>query len=265
MDISLNGSTRIYFVVGDPIAQVKSPTGVTAALQSRGLNAVCIPAHVAPPQLAAFFEGVKSMRNVDGILVTVPHKTAFAPLCGQLSDTARFLDTVNTVRREPDGSWTGAMFDGLAQVEALTRNGAVLQGKKAVIAGAGGAGTAIAHALVTAGVAELGIADTDAARRDKLIQRLNGLGAARVFAAGADPTGFDIVVNATPMGMKADDPLPFDGGKLTSAMFAGDVVTLPDTAWMQRAREAGCQTSDGMAMFECVRDLMVDFLLEKHT
>ncbi|WP_373740153.1 shikimate dehydrogenase [Neisseria sp.] len=261
MDIRLDGSTRIYYVVGDPIAQAKSPTGVTESFQNSGLNAVCIPAHVAPPQLAAFFEAVKSMQNVDGILVTVPHKIAFAPLCDELSESARFLNAVNTVRRE-NGRWVGDMFDGQAQVEALLRNGAVLEGKKAVLAGAGGAGTAIAYALVNAGVSELGIAETDAARRDSLIERLNGLGKARVYAADSDPTGFDIVINATPMGMKDGDPLPFDAAKLTAAMFVGDVVTLPETAWIKRARDAGCRTSTGLDMFASVRDLIVDFLLE---
>lgn len=262
MNIQLDGSTKIYFIVGDPIAQVKSPNGVTAAFQEKGLNAVCIPAHVSPQNLNAFFAAVKTMQNVDGIMVTVPHKIAFAELCDELSDSARFLHTVNTVRREGE-KWVGDMFDGQAQVEALLRNGAELQGRRAVMAGAGGAGTAIAYALLNAGVVELGISETDAARRDNLIERLNSLGKGKVFAAGSDPSGFDVVVNATPMGMKDGDPLPFDAAKLTPQMFAGDVVTMPaETAWIRRAREAGCQTSTGLDMFACVRDLMADFLLQ---
>ncbi|WP_416189471.1 shikimate dehydrogenase family protein [Neisseria sp. CCUG17229] len=263
MDIQLNGSTRIYYVIGDPIAQVKSPSLVTEAFQNKGLNAVCVPAHVAPDQLATFFNAVKAMQNVDGLMITVPHKIAFADLCDELSDAARFLHTTNCVRREGH-KWVGDMFDGQAQVEALQRNGAQLQGKKAILAGAGGAGTAIAHAILTAGVSELAIVEMDIARRDGLIERLNSLGLGKVYAGTTDPSGFDIVVNATPMGMREGDPLPFDGDKLTADMFVGDVVTTPAlTAWIAHAQQVGCQTSTGMDMFESVRDLMVDFLLAK--
>ena len=263
MGIQLNGSTRIYYVIGDPIAQVKSPSLVTEAFQNKGLNAVCVPAHVAPDRLSTFFHAVKVMQNVDGLMITVPHKIAFADLCDELSDAARFLHTTNCVRREGD-KWVGDMFDGQAQVAALQCNGAQLQGKKAILAGAGGAGTAIAHAILAAGVSELAIVEMDIARRDGLIERLNSLGLGKVYAGTTDPTGFDIVVNATPMGMREDDPLPFDGDKLTAEMFVGDVVTTPAlTAWIAHAQKAGCQTSTGMDMFESVRDLMVDFLLAK--
>lgn len=261
MDITLNGSTRVYYVVGDPIAQVKSPEGMTSAFQANGLNAVCVPAHVAPADLAAWMQGVRACQNVDGIMVTVPHKIAFAQLCDSVSETARFLNTVNVVKRTADG-WHGDMFDGRAQVEALLKNGAVLSGKKAILAGAGGAGTAIAYALVEAGVAELAISETDTARRDTLVERLNGLGKAKVYAGSSDPSGFDVVVNATPMGMKAGDPLPFDGDKLTAQMFVGDVVTYPDTAWLQKAQAQGCKTSSGLDMFAAVRDLMANFLMK---
>lgn len=261
MDMRLDGSTRLYFVVGDPIAQVKSPEGMTAAFIENGQNAVCVPAHVAPEQLETFFASIKSMKNVDGIMVTVPHKIAFAALCDELSDAARFLQTTNCVRRDGD-RWVGEMFDGRAQVEALQRNGADFKGKKAILAGAGGAGTAIAYALLAAGVSELAIVENDRTRRDRLIDRLDGLGLGRVFAGSPDPSGFDLVINATPMGMREGDPLPFEVDKLTAAMFVGDVVTTPAlTAWIDAARKAGCATSTGLDMYACVRDLMADFLL----
>lgn len=260
-NITLNGSTRVYYVVGDPIAQVKSPEGMTVAFQAKGVNGVCVPTHVAPADLAVWMQGVRVTKNVDGLMITVPHKIAFTELCDEISDTARFLNAVNVVKRTADG-WYGDMFDGRAQVTALRQNGAVLAGKKAILAGAGGAGSAIAYALVEAGVAELAITDTDTARRDSLITRLQSLNQAKVYAGSSDPSGFEIVVNATPMGMAAGDPLPFDGDKLTSRMFVGDVVTYPDTAWLQKAKAQGCQVSNGLDMFAAVRDLMVVFLLD---
>jgi len=258
----LSGATRVHFIVGDPIAQVKSPAGVTQALQERGHNAYVIPAHVAPAKLASWLAGVSLAQNVDGVIVTVPHKFACFELCATTSERAAFLHTVNTMRRNPDGSWHGDMFDGLGFVSALQDNGCQPAGKKALLVGAGGAGSAIAHALVVAGVSQLAIFDADVARRSTLVDRLNGLGRCPVAHGSADPTGYDIVLNATPVGMQASDPYPLDVDKITAAMFVGCVITAPAiTPLIAAARAQGCGTMTGAHMFGRVKDLMVAFLL----
>ncbi|UOO87900.1 shikimate dehydrogenase [Vitreoscilla massiliensis] len=262
MTISLNGATRVYYVVGDPIAQVKSPQGVTEMMQNQGVNAACIPAHVAPAQLAAFAAGVKQVQNIDGVIVTVPHKIAYKDLCDSVSPEAAFLGSVNTVRKTANG-WHGDMFDGQGFVAALLKQGGVLQGKKVLLAGAGGAGGAIAYSLVQAGVAELAISERDAQRRDDLIVRLQGLGLASISIGSDDPTGFDVVLNATPSGMQAGDALPFQTDKLQAAMFVGDVITAPEvTPFITAGRALGCKSMIGLDMFAEVRDLMVQFLLQ---
>ncbi len=267
MPETLNGATRVYFIVGDPITQVKSPYGVSQDLQARGRNALVLPAHVAPAALAAWLAGVSLAQNVDGIIVTVPHKLACVELCRTRSERSEFLGAVNVLRRNADGSWHGDMFDGLAFVAALQANGCQLEGKTALLAGAGGAGSAIAHALVLAGVAALAIHDDDAVRRTRLVARLASLGQATVTPASltqgrADPTGFDVLVNATPMGMKDSDPLPLLAHKLQARQFVGCVITAPAvTPLVAAARARGCHTSTGTDMFGAVRGLMVDFLL----
>jgi shikimate dehydrogenase len=258
----LNGETRVHFIVGDPIAQVKSPSGVSQAYHARGLNAYVMPAHVAPADLAAWLAGVSLARNVDGIIVTVPHKFACFELCATTSERAAFLRTVNTMRRNTDGSWHGDMFDGQAFVSAMDDNGCPPTGKKVLLVGAGGAGSAIAHALVVAGVRELAIHDEDPARRSTLVNRLAGLDRCPVRQGTADPSGFDVVLNATPVGMKEDDPYPLEVDRLTPQMFVGCVITAPAvTALIAAARAKGCQTITGAHMFAKVRDLMVDFLV----
>ncbi|MDR8988230.1 Shikimate dehydrogenase (NADP(+)) [Burkholderia multivorans] len=137
LDEGLSGATRIHFIVGDPIAQVRSPNGVTAALREAGRDALVVPAHVAPDHLAAFFAGVSPMRNVDGVIVTVPHKFSAAAFCTSLSDEAAFLGAVNTLRRTADGGWHGGMFDGIGFVAALADAGCDLRGKRALLVGAG--------------------------------------------------------------------------------------------------------------------------------
>ncbi|APW36043.1 shikimate dehydrogenase [Rhodoferax koreense] len=259
----LSGATRVHFIVGDPIAQVKSPSDVSEAYHARGHNAYVMPAHVKPADLAAWLAGVSLARNVDGVIVTVPHKFACFDLCATTSDRAAFLHTVNTMRRNADGSWHGDMFDGQGFVAAMRDNGCEPAGKKVLLVGAGGAGSAIAHALVMAGVRELAIYDEDAARRTTLVDRLAGLGRCPVAHGSADPTGFDVVLNATPVGMKETDPYPLDAGRITGDMFVGCVITAPAvTALIAAARAKGCKTMTGAHMFGRVRDLMVDFLLE---
>ena len=260
----LSGASRIHFIVGDPIAQVKSPAGVTQAFTDQGLDAVCVPAHVSPGHLVNWHRGVSLQQNVDGIIVTVPHKLAYAGLCDTLSERARFLGGVNTLRRNPDGGWHGDMFDGLGFVEAMRRKGGEPGGRRVLLVGAGGAGSAIAYELVMSGVTELAIHDPDDERRRGLIARLSSLGRGRVVDGSPDPSGFDIAINATPVGMKPGDPHPIDSSRFSASQFVGCVITLPAVPPMiEAARAVGCPTMVGTDMFAQVRDLMVDFLMGK--
>ncbi len=260
----LNGATRVHFVVGDPIAQVKSPSDVSQVFQARGRNAIVVPAHVTPADLSSWIQAVSTMRNVDGIIVTVPHKFAAFDLCTTASERASFLQTANVMRRSADGTWHGDTLDGLGFVAALRESGTRVQGRHALLIGAGGAGSAIAHAMVQTGLETLAIHDEDARRRDALIERLRELDQGRVQAGSPDPRSFDIVINATPIGMREGDPLPLDASGLTSAMHVACVITAPAiTPLIAKARELGCTTQTGAEMFARVRDLMVDFLLEE--
>lgn len=264
-ETQLSGATRVHFIVGDPIAQVKSPLGVSQAFAQRGMNAMVMPAHVAPTDLAAWLAGVSLAQNVDGIIVTVPHKFACSALCATTSERSAFLGAVNTMRRNADGSWHGDMFDGLGYAAALRDRGCEPQGRRALLVGAGGAGSAIAHALVMAGVAALDIHDGDIARRDALVQRLAGLERCPVGTGSSDPAGYDLVINASPAGMRESDPLPVDAERLQGDAFVGCVITEPAvTPLIAAARARGLGTATGADMFARVRDLMVEFLAEPH-
>jgi shikimate dehydrogenase len=264
LDAGLSGATRVYFIVGDPIAQVRSPSGVTAALRAAGRDAIVIPAHVAPADLDAFFAGVTRMQNVDGVIITVPHKFDATKYCGTLASESAFLGATNMLRRNADGTWHGGMSDGVAMVAALGDAGCEPQGKRALLIGAGGAGSAIGHALVEAGVASLAIRDFDAARTDALASRLSSLGRGAVgIADDAGAETYDIVVNASPAGMRPGDPLPIDVSRLAPTTFVGDVVTKPPlTPFIEAARARGCPTVTGTQMFGRVCDAIVDYLIK---
>ena len=262
MSMQLSGDSRLFPIIGDPIIYVESPASLTHTLTERGHEGVCVPMQVSVPDLDVVMEGLGATGNVDGILVTMPHKHAAYGYCTTSSDRARRLGVVSVIRRNSDGSWHGDMLDGLAFVKAQQDHGAEIEGKRALLFGTGGAGSAIALALLDAGVGELIVHDTDQASADALVKLVGEDQQNRVASGGQDPRGFDLVFNATPLGMDPDDPLPFDTGLLDSSMFVGDVIAgHGTTALIAAARAAGCQTATGGQMVEAVQDLMADFLL----
>ena len=260
--IPLSGATRLHLILGDPIAQVKSPAGVTRSFHRRGRDAILVPVQVAIEHLTMFLETATALKNLDGIIVTVPHKFGCYRHCASASERSAFLGTVNVMRRRPEGGWHGDIVDGLGFVGAARKHGRDPAGQRALLIGAGGAGSAIALALVDAGVRELAIHDEDSTRRDALIARLNSLGRAHVFAGSPDPTGFSFVGNATPVGMRPDDPLPLEADKLSPSAYVGCVITSPAVSpLIVAARARGCATGVGTDMYEALQEKMVDFLL----
>jgi shikimate dehydrogenase len=154
------------------------------------------------------------------------------------------------------------MVVGFGFVGAVRNKGYDPSGKRALLVGAGGAGSAIAMALIEAGVSELAIHDGDTTRRDHLIARLRTLSNPNIIIGSSDPEGYDLVANATPAGMKAGDPLPIDIAKLVPETFVGCVITAPAVSpLVEAARRLGCPTSTGTEMYNALQGSMVDFLL----
>lgn len=257
-----DGATRLHLIFGDPVAQVKAPGGVSRAFAARGRNAVLLPAHVPAAALDAFLRGADALRNLDGMVATVPHKFAAFRHCATATRRARLLRSANVLRRNADGTWHGDMTDGLGMVGALRAAGCDPAGRRALLVGAGGAGSAVALALLEAGVSSLALHDADGARRDGLLRTLAGRGGAELRAGSPDPAGFDLVVNATPAGMRPDDPPPVLVERLDSRAFVADAITAPEwTPLLRAARALGCGTQTGVGMFTAQVELIADFLL----
>jgi shikimate dehydrogenase len=263
-----DGETRVHLILGDPVAQTKSPSGLTAEFRRRGVNAICIPLHVTPVHFDAVMAAVRTVRNVDGMVITVPHKLAALRHCDEVSKRARLLGAANVLRRTAAGRWQGDMTDGAATVAALERAGATLAGRRALVLGAGGAGSAVALALLEGGIAALTLADVAHTRSAGVVARLAGptatgrAGGAALAAGAPDPDGCDIVVNATPVGMAVNDPLPLDAARLKSSAVVADLVTRPEmTKLLLAARKRGCTVVTGADMFAHGAGMMADFLL----
>ncbi len=263
MSINLNGRTHLYPLLGDPIIYARSPDWLSKRMAQRGMNMISLPMEVPQGQLDVVVAALAATKNVDGFSLTMPHKTAGYAYCSTVSDTSRMLGVVAAIRRNKDGSWHGHTTDGDAFVKAQIDNGATLRGARVLVLGAGGAGSAIVISMLEAGAAEVVVHDQDEARARKLLDILRDKAGGRLKVGSNDPTGFDVVSNATPMGMAQGDPLPLDPARLASTMFVGDVVAGHGvTPLMQAARAAGCRTADGDAMVIAVLDVMCDFVLD---
>jgi shikimate dehydrogenase len=234
------------------VAQVRAPALLNPLLARLGINAVVVPVQVRPPDLAAVVRALARTGSVDGLLVTVPHKAAVCALADKVGPAATLIGTANALRREPDGRWRAENFDGLGFVRGLTAAGHAVRGRRVALTGAGGAGRAIAAALLSAGAARISVTDADRGRQDALLRTLatGWPGLARP-GSPVDMRDADILVNATPLGMRPGDPLPFDPADGRPGAVVADIVMEPhDTALLRAAAALNQAVHHGINMLQ---------------
>jgi shikimate dehydrogenase len=248
----ITGKTRLLAIVGDPIDKARSPEGFCRLLDLNGHDAIMVPVHVSSGELAGVIAGLKAMRNLDGIVATMPHKTAAAAFADEVLETGRLVGAVNALRRRPDGRWEADMFDGRGFVAGLRARGHRPEGKRVALIGAGAAGSAIAVSLCQAGIAALSVHELDAAKAERLAALVRAaFPKVDVRTGRPDLATADILVNATPVGMQLGDPLPWDLAGLRAGTIVGDVTTKPEvTPFIEAARASGAPTVTGRDMFE---------------
>ena len=255
--LHIDGATQLVGIIGDPVAQVKAPQPLSMLMQSRGLNAVLVPLQVGPHDVPALLQILLAVPNFVGLIATVPHKQLAAQLASRVSKSAREAQAANVLRKV-GVAWEAELLDGLGFAANLRAQGVEVQGSTVAMAGAGGAGNAIAFALGAAGAAEIAVHDVYADRQHALVQRLNAHG---YRARGWDArTPADIVINATPLGMKPSDPLPMDPAALVRGGTVADVIMEPhETALLQLARSQGARVVHGRGMMDQQLQQMSDF------
>ena len=180
----------------------------------------------------------------------MPHKVTTVGLLDEVTTTVKIAGSCNAILRRPDGSLLGDMFDGAGFVRGVQRKGRPVAGARALVVGSGGVGSAIAASLVDAGLAGIGLSDATPAAAEALGARLRQHYPSLDVRTGSnDPAGYDIVVNATPLGMKESDPLPVDVDRIDPATFVGEVVMKQEITPLLRAAQAkGCPTQVGTDM-----------------
>ena len=246
----IRGSTSLIAHIGWPTHAFKAPLIYNPYFEQAGIDAVVVPMGCRPEPYAALLRSLFALENIRGALVTMPHKVTTVGLVDRVSPAARIAGACNAVRRDPDGALVGDMFDGEGFVRGLRRKGCALPGASALVVGAGGVGSAIAASLAAAGVAALALHDVNPGAAQALGERLrHHYPALSVQAGSSDPTGHDIVVNATPMGMNDGDPLPLDGARIAPEAFVGEVVMKREmTAFLKAAQARGCRFQVGTDM-----------------
>ena len=246
----INGNTEIIAHIGYPTHSFKSPMIYNPWFEKAGVNAVVVPMACKSPDYSNFLRAVFCLSNVRGALITMPHKVVTMGLIDVVSPTASVAGACNAVRLNDQGQLQGDMFDGEGFVRGLLRKGVTLKGAKALVVGSGGVGCAIAASLAAGGVAELGLFDVNTASSEGLAARLlTHYPTLKVNTGSNDPAGFDVVVNATPMGMNEGDAMPMDTSRIAKGAFVGEVVMKREmTAFLQAAQARGCMVQVGTDM-----------------
>ena len=246
----IRGTTKLIAHIGYPTEAFKAPMIYNPYFEKYGIDAVVVPMGCKPGDYPAFLRLVFRLANIHGALITMPHKVTTVALLDEVSTTAKVAGALNAVRLGPDGKLIGDMFDGEGFTRGVLRKGCTLAGARVLVVGGGGVGSAIAASLAAAGVLEMGVFDAFAGSADALAGRLRThYPKLKVTTGSNDPAGYDLVVNCTPLGMKAGDPMPMDVTRIAPTTFVGEVVMKQEvTPFLAAARARGCRTQIGLDM-----------------
>jgi shikimate dehydrogenase len=251
----ISGKTTLIAHLGYPTEGFKAPMIYNPWFEKNGIDAVVMPMGVKVEDYAAFLPLLFKTTNIRGALITMPHKVSTMELVDEVTPTAAIAGACNAILKRPDGTLLGDQFDGAGFVRGVERKGCLLKKARAMVMGNGGVGSAIAASLAAAGVGELALFDASEDASRALGDRLRKHYPRLVVTTGSkDPAGYDLIVNATPIGMKDDDPLPFDVERIAPTTFVGEVVMKAEyTPLLRAAKDKGCAVQVGTDMlFEMI-------------
>ena len=251
----ISGKSTLIAHIGYPTESFKASYIYNPWFDRRGIDAVVVAMGVKADDYPEVLKALFKLTNIRGALVTMPHKVTTVGLVDECTTTVKIAGSCNAILKRPDGTLLGDMFDGTGFARGLRRKGFVFDGAKCLVVGTGGVGSAIAASLAADGVAAITLCDVNAESAEGLATRLRTYyPRLDVRVGSSDPAGYDLVVNGTPLGMKAGDPLPFDVARLAPATFVGEVVMKQEiTPLLKAAQERGCPFLVGTDMlFEMI-------------
>src|SRR5690349_12186410 len=246
----IRGTTELVAHIGYPTHTFKSPMIYNPFFEQAGIDAVVVPMSCGPEQYSVFLKSVFALRNLRGAIITMPHKVTTVGLLDEATTAVKIAGSCNAVRRSQGGRLQGDLFDGEGFVRGVRQRGCRLEGARALVVGCGGVGSAIAASLAAAGAAALMLFDSRPDSAQALAQRLTAhYPRVEVKTGSNDPAGHDLVVNATPLGMNAGDPLPMDVARIAPTTFVGEVVLKEEmTPFLKAVQARGCRYQVGVDM-----------------
>ena len=246
----ITGKTTIIAHIGYPTKSFKAPMIYNPWFEAKGIDAVVIPLGVKGEDYAEVLRPLFRATNLHGALITMPNKVTTIELVDELTVTAKIAGAANAILKRPDGSLLADMLDGAGFARGVERKGRKVAGASALVVGSGGVGSAIAASLAAAGVATLGLYDARPGSAEALGARLaQHYPALKIATGSANPEGYEIVVNATPLGMNEGDPLPIEIAAVAPSAFVGEVVMKEEyTPLLRAAKAKGCQVQVGTDM-----------------
>ena len=250
----ISGKTKLIPHIGYPTESFKAPMIYNPWFERRGVDAVVVPMGVKAEDYVAALAVIRKMTNFHGALVTMPHKVSTVALLDEASTAVKIAGSCNALLLR-DGKLLGDMFDGAGFVRGVLRKGLRVAGARCLVVGAGGVGSAISASLAAESPAAMTLFDVNAPAAEGLAGRIRlHYPQIDVRVGSNDPAGYDLVVNASPLGMKEDDPLPFDVSRLTKEQFVGEVVMKKEiTPLLEAAIARGCRYQVGTDMlFEMI-------------
>jgi shikimate dehydrogenase len=251
----ISGKTTLIAHIGYPTESFKAPMIYNPWFEKYDIDAVVMPMGVKAEDYPNALRTIFKFTNILGALITMPHKVSTVGLVDECTITAKIAGAANAVIKRADGTLLADMFDGAGFTRGVKRHGFTLPGAKCLVVGSGGVGSAIAASLAAEHVASIALCDTNEKSSTGLASRLSAhYKELEVKITSSDPAGYDLVVNATPMGMNPDDPLPFDTSRLEPTCYVGEVVMKHEiTPMLARAKDRGCKFSVGTDMlFEMI-------------
>ena len=251
----INGKTILIPHIGYPTESFRAPMVYNPWFEKKGINAKVVPMGVKAEDFPLSLKQIFKFTNVLGALVTMPHKVALISEADEVSVTAKIAGAANGLLKREDGTLLADQFDGAGFVRGAARKGFKIKGSKILIVGTAGVGSPIAASFAAEGAVSISLYNRTPAKAEGLASRLRQYYPdMEVKLTSNDPAGYDMVVNATSLGMNADDPLPFDPERLSSSTFVGEVVMKQEiTPILEAAIARGCPYQIGSDMlFEMI-------------
>jgi shikimate dehydrogenase len=251
---SIVGSTSVYLLPGDPVTNVRLPRMFNAVFERCGIDAVMVPVQVAKRDLAVFVKAAFLAKNVRGMAIAPPHKPLLVDLLDGCGLFGRVAGSVNVVRRIANGELEGDLFDGEGLLGALDHYNIPFRGKRVLILGAGVSAAAIGVALAEGGTVNgaehIAFHDIVAGKAAGVAAQLDAFfDATTVAVDSSDPAGYDLVVNATSLGLKPDDALPVDVARMEPHAALFDILLRNQpTPLVRAARARGLHAQAGFEM-----------------